>query len=55
VLRLKDRGFHKKAGGRGNQLVTLMIDLPADDAALAQFVEGWSAKHLGNPRAKLGV
>ena len=53
VLRLKGKGFHKKGGGRGDQLVTLMIDIPADDAALTQFVEGWSAS--GNPRAKLGV
>ncbi len=55
VLRLKERGFHKKGGGRGDQLVTLMIDLPAADPDLAAFVEGWSARHQGNPRAKLGV
>jgi DnaJ-class molecular chaperone len=54
VLRLKGRGFHRKGGGRGDQLVTLMVELPADDAALAQFVEGWSTD-LGNPRARLGV
>ncbi|MES2753315.1 MAG: DnaJ C-terminal domain-containing protein [Pseudomonadota bacterium] len=57
TLRLKERGFHKKAGGpngtRGDQLVTLMIDLPAGDAALESFVRGWSGG--GNPRAKLGV
>lgn len=55
VLRLKERGFHRKGGGRGDQLVTLLIDLPADDAALRQFVEGWDAAAAGNPRAKLGV
>lgn len=54
VLRLKGRGFHRKDGGRGDQLVTLMIELPADDTALGQFIEGWGAD-LGNPRAKLGV
>jgi DnaJ-class molecular chaperone len=53
TLRLKGRGFHKKGGGRGDQLVTLMIDIPADDAALKAFVENWSAS--GNPRAALGV
>jgi DnaJ-class molecular chaperone len=53
VLRLKGKGFHRKGGGRGDQLVTLMIDVPADDAALTQFVESWSAG--GNPRGKLGV
>jgi DnaJ-class molecular chaperone len=55
VLRLKGRGFHKKGSGRGDQLVTLMIDLPADDADLAAFVEGWPGKDQGNPRGRLGV
>jgi DnaJ-class molecular chaperone len=55
VLRLKGKGFTSKDGGRGDQLVTLMLDIPADDAALAEFVEGWSAKGKGNPRAGLGV
>jgi len=54
VLRLKGKGFHKKGGGRGDQLVTLMIDVPADDAALTQFVEQWPAGDA-NPRSKLGV
>lgn len=39
TLRLKGKGFHKKDGSRGDQLVTLMIDLPSDDAALQQFAE----------------
>ena len=55
VLRLKERGFHRKGGGRGDQLVTLMIDLPAEDADLAAFVESWPGRTQGNPRAKLGV
>ena len=53
TLRLKGRGFHKKGGGRGDQLVTLMIDIPADDAVLKSFVETWHGG--GNPRASLGV
>ena len=55
VLRLKGRGFHKRGGGRGDQLVTLMVDLPTDDAALKQFVENWSGDEARNPRANLGV
>ena len=55
VLRLKGRGFHKKAGQRGDQLVTLMVQVPADDAALAAFVEGWAGREVGNPRAALDV
>lgn len=53
TLRLKGKGFHKKDGSRGDQLVTLMIDLPADDAALQQFVDGWQDPR--NPRAAMGV
>ena len=55
TLRLKGKGFHRKGGGRGDQLVTLMVQVPADDAALAGFVEGWAGKDAGNPRAALGV
>lgn len=55
VLRLKGRGFHRKGGGRGDQLVTLMVDLPAEDAELAAFVESWKGAGSGNPRARLGV
>ena len=37
VLRLKGRGFTDKAGKRGDQLVTLQVDLPAGDPELAGF------------------
>jgi len=53
TLRLKGRGFHKKGGGRGDQLVTLEVQVP-DDPALRAFVEGWAGQE-GNPRASLGV
>ena len=53
VLRLKGRGFTDKAGKRGDQLVTLSVDVPAADAALEKFVAGWDGD--GNPRAGLGV
>jgi DnaJ-class molecular chaperone len=42
VLRLKGRGFSAKDDTRGDQLVTLMIDLPADDALLRDFAASWS-------------
>ena len=54
TLRLKGKGFHRKGDGRGDQLVTLMIHIPADDAALVQFVDGWNGGE-GNPRAAMGV
>lgn len=52
TLRLKERGFHGK-NGRGDLLVTLMIEIPAGDARLAEFVSEW--REDGNPRARLGV
>lgn len=54
VLRLKERGFHKKGSGRGDQLVTLMIEIPANDAGLRQFVENWDGDTT-NPRSGLSV
>jgi DnaJ-class molecular chaperone len=54
VLRVKGRGFSGKDGNRGDLLVTVMVDLPAGDAALERFVEGWNGGE-GNPRASLGV
>jgi len=42
-----------KDGKRGDQLVTVEVDVPADDPELQRFVEGWSTD--GNPRASLGV
>ncbi|MBS0502777.1 MAG: J domain-containing protein [Proteobacteria bacterium] len=53
TLRLKGKGFHKKGGARGDQLVTLMVDVP-DDEALREFVKDW-AGGTRNPRAALGV
>ncbi len=55
TLRLRGRGFHKKDGSRGDQLVTLMVDLPVGDDALVEFVRGWKDKDIGNPRGDMGV
>jgi DnaJ-class molecular chaperone len=55
TLRLKERGFTGKDGARGDQLITLMVDVPADDPELVRFVEGWGRRGKGNPRAALGV
>ena len=53
VLRLKGKGFSKKGGGRGDQLVALEIELPEDVAELAGKLDGW--RDARNVRAKLGV
>lgn len=53
VLRLKGKGFSKKGGGRGDQLVTLEIQLPEDLGELARRLEGWS--DATKVRNRLGV
>jgi DnaJ-class molecular chaperone len=57
VLRLKGKGFSMKNGQRGDQLVTLEIDLPEagtdDMTELAKRLDGW--RDESNPRDKLGV
>src|SRR3546814_7114482 len=47
VMRLKGKGFYKKGGGSGDQVVMLMIGLPADDMELADFVETWPGRGQG--------
>ncbi len=53
ALRLKAKGFHGKTGGRGDQLVTLMIVLPENDQALDEFADQW--ENDDNPRTDMGV
>ncbi|BEV02333.1 DnaJ C-terminal domain-containing protein [Novosphingobium olei] len=52
TLRLKGKGFTRKDGERGDQLVTLQIDIPADDQDLKARLAGWSDTR--NPRDRLG-
>ncbi|MGB7408113.1 MAG: DnaJ C-terminal domain-containing protein [Pontixanthobacter sp.] len=51
ILRLKGKGFTKKSGGRGDQLVTLEIALPKDLPDLAKRLEGWQDD--SDPRADM--
>ncbi|MGN6357567.1 MAG: DnaJ C-terminal domain-containing protein [Novosphingobium sp.] len=53
TLRLKGRGMTRKDGSRGDQLVTLQIDLPEGDAELARRLEGWRDQR--DLRGRLGV
>ena len=55
MLRLKGKGFYKKGGGRGDQLIKLEIDLPGDDKDLAEFVKNWKPGKPQNPRSEFGV
>lgn len=42
MFRLKGRGFRRIDGTRGDQLVTVQIDIPADHAGLKAFAEGFN-------------
>ena len=53
TLRLKGKGFPRKDGTRGDQLVTLQIELPAGDADLAKRLEGW--RDTRDLRGRIGV
>jgi DnaJ-class molecular chaperone len=53
VLRLKSRGITGPTA-RGDQLVTLSVVLPEDDADLKKFVDKWGPRHGYDPRAKMG-
>jgi len=53
VLRLKGRGFSRKDGTRGDQLITLEIVLPEHDSDLAKRLEGWHDSR--DVRGKFGI
>jgi len=53
TLRIPGKGFSRKDGSRGDQLVSLEIVLPEGDVDLAKRLEGWSDSRA--VRAKLGV
>lgn len=55
TLRLRGKGFTRADRTRGDQLITILIDLPGNDAELRAFAERWGADKARNPRAALGV
>lgn len=54
-LRLKGKGFSRKDGGRGDQILRLMVDLPTDDAKLREYAEQFAKRRKTSPRQPLGV
>ncbi|MEN9718763.1 MAG: hypothetical protein RIQ99_1641 [Pseudomonadota bacterium] len=53
TLRLKAKGFTRKDGTRGDQLITIEVHLPEADEDLARRLEGW--RDSRNVRARFGV
>jgi DnaJ-class molecular chaperone len=52
-LRLRGKGWTTKAGGRGDAIVRLLIDVPADDPVLADAIRTWAAGNTHRPRAAM--
>lgn len=53
TLRLGGKGFTRKDGTRGDQLVTVEVQLPEGDVDLVRRLEGW--RDTRNLRGRLGV
>ena len=53
TLRLKDKGFSRKDGTRGDQLITLEVQLPEADPELVRRLDGW--RDLRDLRARLAL
>ena len=53
TLRIPGKGFSRRDGTRGDQLVTLEIHLPEDDADLIRRLDGWTDPR--NLRGRMGV
>ena len=53
TMRLAGKGFSRKGGGRGDQLVTIQIVLPDDIGSLQDALGSWT--DTSDPRADLGA
>jgi len=47
LMRLKGKGFTRRSGGRGDQLARVLVEVPADDPALAAFLRERQAATAG--------
>jgi DnaJ-class molecular chaperone len=55
VLRLKGKGIVGADGARGDQLVTLRVMLPENDAEFKKLIEKWGPRNGYDPRARAGM
>ncbi|XBQ16276.1 MAG: J domain-containing protein [Oceanicaulis sp.] len=51
-LRLRGKGAPTAAGGRGDQIITLVVDVPLNDPALEGFIEDWTPPAGYDPRKR---
>jgi DnaJ-class molecular chaperone len=52
LMRIPRRGFTRADGTRGDQIVRLMIEIPADNAELRAFAERWEGDAARTARAE---
>lgn len=54
TMRLKGRGIEMRSGKKGDQMVTLSVQMPDTiDDDLVAFMEGWKDNHAYDPRQKM--
>lgn len=54
TMRLKGRGIEMRSGKKGDQMVTLSVQMPDEiDDDLVVFLEGWKEAHAYDPRQKM--
>ena len=54
TMRLKGRGIEMRSGKKGDQMVTLSVQMPDEiDDDLAAFLEGWKVENAYDPRQKM--
>ncbi len=54
ILRLKGRGIEAAAGKKGDQLVRLAVEMPAEiNSEIAALLETWREKHAYDPRGEM--
>jgi DnaJ-class molecular chaperone len=51
-LRLRGKGAPTSGGGRGDQIIKLVIDVPLNDPALEAFIEDWTPPSDYDPRRR---
>ncbi|MFW5661914.1 MAG: J domain-containing protein, partial [Oceanicaulis sp.] len=51
-LRLRGKGAPTASGGRGDQIIQLVVDVPLNDPALETFIEGWTPPAGYDPRKR---
>lgn len=55
ILRLRGKGMPDGKGGRGDQLIRIMVDVPTHDEMLERFMDEWAPPPGYDPRARFNI